>query len=118
MHIKKNYIKIAFIIFLVLSIAVYYRYAHKAGDVNLVQCLAASGAKMYGANWCHNCQSQKEMFGSDFEYINYVECTEEANKQLCIDEGIEYYPTWKFPTGKVLIGRQSLEALSSAVNCR
>ena len=38
------------------------------------QCVAEKQAKMYGLYWCTHCAEQKEMFGSSFQYIPYVEC--------------------------------------------
>tara|TARA_Y100000310_G_C20320107_1_gene640340 strand:+ start:277 stop:639 length:363 start_codon:yes stop_codon:yes gene_type:complete len=37
-------------------------------------CLTENGATMYGAEWCGRCKTQKEMFGSAFEKVDYVEC--------------------------------------------
>ena len=56
------------------------------------KCLTQKGAVMYGAEWCPHCKDQKAAFGDSFKYINYVECPD--NTQLCIDKGIQGYPTW------------------------
>ncbi|MBI4301050.1 MAG: vitamin K epoxide reductase family protein [Chloroflexi bacterium] len=71
--------------------------AEEDSRVGLAQHLTAIGAVMYGAWWCPHCQEQKEMFGDAFRYINYVECDprgENANPELCKQEGIRGYPTW------------------------
>lgn len=44
------------------------------------QCLTEKGAIMYGAKNCPNCLKQKNMFGDSFQYINYVECTQEYER--------------------------------------
>ena len=58
------------------------------------------GATMYGAYWCPHCQRQKELFGLEaFQYINYIECSPKGYKNnygMCINDGIEGYPYWKF----------------------
>jgi len=58
------------------------------------------GATMYGAYWCPHCQRQKELFGYEaFQYINYIECSPKGYKNdfgMCINDGIEGYPYWKF----------------------
>ncbi len=56
------------------------------------QCLNTKGAKMYGAFWCPHCAEQKEMFGSSFQYVNYVECGIKGSRalaQVCTDAGIQ-----------------------------
>ncbi|MEK7611145.1 MAG: thioredoxin domain-containing protein [Patescibacteria group bacterium] len=57
--------------------------------------LTEKGVVMYGAYWCSHCQNQKQMFGSAFQYITYVECTKETEK--CVAAGVKGYPTWIFP---------------------
>jgi hypothetical protein len=83
------------------------------------KCLAEKKATMYGAYWCTHCQSQKAMFGKAFQYVPYVECTEET--KLCTDKKIEGFPTWLIPDGqggeKSLVGEQTFEALAAASGC-
>ena len=82
------------------------------------QCLTNKGAVMYGAAWCPHCQEQKKTFGSSFKLIKYVECPD--NTQLCIDKGIQGYPTWLIDT-KVISegfgGDKSMKELSDATGC-
>lgn len=78
-------------------------------------CLAENGAELYGAYWCSHCESQKEMFGSSFAKIKYVECTVEIEK--CSEEEISGYPTWKFKDGTNLPGTQSFTALAVKTGC-
>ncbi len=54
------------------------------------QCLKDAGAEFYGAFWCHNCQAQKDMFGSDKKLLNYIECSnpDQSQTQECIDKKI------------------------------
>jgi glutaredoxin len=69
------------------------------GYDSFAKCLAQKEIKMYGADWCSHCKNQKEMFGSSFQYVNYIECAEGqyGQKQICKDNGIKSYPTWEFP---------------------
>lgn len=62
------------------------------------QCIAAKKLTMYGAAWCSHCKREKANFGSSFQYIPYVECPE--NTQLCLDKGVDGYPTWIDADGK------------------
>jgi hypothetical protein len=83
------------------------------------QCLTDAGVSMYGAWWCPHCGSQKELFGSAFDSVNYVECSTAARtmNQTCRDAGIEGYPTWAFGDGSRLSGEQSLETLAEKSGC-
>jgi hypothetical protein len=79
------------------------------------QCLAEKNITMYGAKWCQWCQKEKAAFGDAFKYVPYVECPENAKK--CLELGINGYPTWIFPDGKILQGYQGLEKLSQESGC-
>jgi hypothetical protein len=76
------------------------------------QYLASKKVTMYGAYWCAHCQNQKKLFGNSFQYIPYVECTEDTAK--CAAAGIEGFPTWILPDGTKLVGEQSFENLAKA----
>ena len=83
------------------------------------QCLSEKGAVEYGAYWCGHCKEQKEMFGSSFKFINYIECDpngEAARPELCAAAEITGYPTWII-NGKRLEGVQKFETLAEATNC-
>ena len=88
---------------------------------DFAKCLASKNITMYGTYNCPHCLNEKKAFGSSFQYILYVECTQEPNK--CVDAGIVEVPTWVFPdgpsaqAGKKLIGEQGLEKLSKESGC-
>jgi len=69
---------------------------------------------MYGTEWCPHCKTQKALFGSSFDSVNYVDC--DLNSQECQIQGITGYPTWKFE-GKSYSGVQSLEKLAALTSC-
>lgn len=83
------------------------------------QCLTTSGVTMYGAWWCPHCENQKELFGSAFDSMNYVECSTAARtmNQTCKDAGIEGYPTWEFGDGSRLSGEQTMRTLADKSGC-
>lgn len=78
------------------------------------KCLTDSGAVMYGTKYCGHCANQKTAFGDAFEYINYVECTE--NRDLCVAKNILSVPAWEID-GEFHVGEQKLEALSELSGC-
>lgn len=57
------------------------------------KCLTDKDFVMYGAVWCSHCKEQKNMFGSSFQYINYVECPDNIN--LCKEKGVDGVPAWE-----------------------
>ena len=83
------------------------------------QCLTDAGVTMYGAWWCSHCENQKELFGSAFDNVQYVECSTPARtmNQTCQDAGIQGYPTWVFADGSRTAGEQSLETLAQTSGC-
>ena len=84
------------------------------------QCLTDNDVIFYGAFWCHNCESQKELFGKSEKLLNYIECSTpngQAQRQICADAGIEGYPTWEFADGSRLVGSLTFEELSEKTGC-
>ncbi len=79
------------------------------------QCLVSKKLTMYGAVWCSHCKAEKARFGDSFKYVPYIECTENLN--LCLEKGIEGYPTWIDEKGEKYVGEQGLEKLSKISSC-
>lgn len=77
-------------------------------------CLTEKKVKMYGTDWCHYCQNQKELFGDSFKFINYINC--DKKKQECITVGVEGYPTWEI-NNKLYPGVQQLTKLAELTGC-
>ena len=91
-----------------------------AQKFSFAQCLEDSGAVFYGASWCNHCLNQKRKFGRAEKELPYVECStpdRSGRTQICIDEGIETYPTWRFSDGSELTGVQELVALAEKTGC-
>lgn len=70
---------------------------------------------MYGTYWCPHCQDQKAAFGSAFQYVKYVECTE--NIKECTDKQIAGVPTWIGPDGEHHEGFLELAKLAELSGC-
>lgn len=85
------------------------------GDYDdLAKCLTDNGAVMYGSKYCGHCENQKELFGDSFQYITYVDCTEQT--QLCQENGIRAVPAWKI-NGELHVGFKPLDELALMVDC-
>jgi len=80
------------------------------------KCLASKNVVMYGAYWCPHCQNQKKLFGDSFQYVPYVECTQDVAK--CTAMNIQGYPTWIFSDGSRAEGEQSFQDLSNKTGCQ
>jgi hypothetical protein len=79
------------------------------------KCVAKTGLTMYGAEWCSHCLADKKVFGDSFKFVPYVECPD--NIQLCIDKGINGYPTWIDGAGKKYEGEQGLSGVAKISGC-
>lgn len=81
--------------------------------------LTNQSVKMYGAYWCPHCINEKEMFGTSWQYMTYVECDAQGPKPqpaLCQEKGISGYPTWEMSDGSLLPGELTLEELAKNTN--
>ncbi len=84
------------------------------------KCIANTSTTFFGAFWCPHCHDQKNEFGNSAQYLPYVECSlpdASGQTQVCIDNKIQEYPTWRFPDGSETSGVQSLETLSEETGC-
>lgn len=126
MKIKSKYLAVIGIV-AIAAVAIYFINVSITGHVvdvvddvedgqydDFAKCLTEKGVVMYGAEWCSHCKNQKKMFGSSFQYIDYVECPD--NPSLCNSEGITGYPTWKIG-GSLYSGERSLESLALRSGC-
>jgi hypothetical protein len=102
----------------VLLVVNYYTTPGKYDD--FAQCLKDKGAMFYGAFWCPHCQTQKLTFGKSAKKLPYTECSTPDGRgqlQVCKDNGVTGYPTWKFADGTELSGEQSFETLAEKTQC-
>jgi hypothetical protein len=89
--------------------------AVEANNRTLGQCLNDAGAIFYGTTWCTHCNNQKSLLGDEMDLITFVDCDEE--RQICRQEGVTGYPTWKFADDTVLTGTQPLATLAALSEC-
>lgn len=116
-------LSITFLFIVLAGIAIAGAFAFIGGEppqadaavLELAQCLAGKGAVMYGTKTCPYCRAEKAAFGEAFQYVTYVECTEEPNR--CVEAKVEGVPLWTFADGMRLNGAQGLEGLARASGC-
>ena len=115
--------KIILVVLIVAAFAaVIYLGLRKRGNRHdaFAKCIASKQAKMYGAYWCPHCADQKEMFGSSFQYVPYVECGVPGSREegpLCKDAEIKHFPTWQFADGERQEGTLPLQSLGTKTGC-
>ena len=81
---------------------------------SLAQCLSSVGAVMYGSDTCPHCLEQKNLFGTAFAEIKYVNC--DFNAEACRKENVQYFPMWVIK-GKTYLGVQNFNQLSQFSGC-
>jgi len=109
----KNTLFLAFIFVSFLFLAG-CSYAVDPNAEKLVTHMEQTGVKMYGAFWCGHCEDQKKILGETVRNI-YVECDARGKKEqaeLCIEKGIEGYPSFELVNGSLISGVHSVRELA------
>jgi uncharacterized C2H2 Zn-finger protein len=120
--LKKRYVALAITMVIIALFANWtYSTATSPGKYDeFAKCLNLEDAKFYGAFWCPSCANQKAMFGKSAKYLDYVECStpdRSRQTQVCVDAGIESYPTWEFADSSRIVGVAPLQQLADKTGC-
>ena len=83
-------------------------------EITIAKCLTSKGAVLYGADWCPYTQNQIASFKDGFQFLSYVECTEQLT--VCRENGISAYPTWVIG-GSRIQGYRAPTVIGSAAGC-
>jgi hypothetical protein len=118
----RNVLRITAVLALVVFISGSFpRKSEAANKLDVfAKCISAKKAKMYGLFWCPHCADQKEIFGSAFQFVNYVECGvpgTHSETEQCKTAGIKHFPTWEFADSSRKEGVLQLDALSKQTGC-
>ncbi len=118
----RNLFRISVVLAVVLFISGSFpRESEAANKLDIfAKCVTAKKAKMYGLFWCPHCADQKELFGSAFQYINYVECGVPGSRQEtdeCKAAGVKHFPTWEFADKSRKEAVLQLNDLSKQTGC-
>ncbi|MBC8500395.1 MAG: hypothetical protein ISS25_03770 [Nanoarchaeota archaeon] len=114
---KKLFVLLVPMLFLLAACA--SKYPQEEVD-RFAKCLTENKVVMYGTFWCPKCAKQKKMFGTSFQYIQYIECDprgENEQSELCIEKKVEKYPDWEFIDESRMVGILSFEELSEKSGC-
>ncbi len=77
----------------------------------IAMCIGEN-SELYVQLGCNACETQKEMFGDNYKYLNVIDCWSE--KEKCSE--IQYTPTWII-NGEKYTGVQSIEKLKELTGC-
>jgi len=112
---------IIIVLAIVVALVLLQRASSKPSIYNeFAACLGEKGATFYGAFWCPHCGDQKKAFGRAEEFLPYVECSTpdgQGQTEVCIEKGIESYPTWEFADGSRVTGEQTMSFLAEKTGC-
>ena len=72
-------------------------------------------SELYVQLGCSHCETQKELFRENVQYLNIIDCT--VDKEKCIEVDIRGTPTWVINEEKVL-GIQTIEQLKELTGCQ
>ena len=107
---KRKWITIVIIIAVIIfSFLIINRSAEVS--MQLTKCIG-EGSILYVQLGCHACSNQEKIFGSNYKYLNVVDCWYEREK--C--GGIAVTPTWII-NGEKYVGLQTIEKLKELTGC-
>ena len=112
MKIKKNYLY-GLIIIIFSGFILFFVFKRPTVEINeeLAKCIGQN-SKLYVKLGCHACETQEEMFGEYYQYLDVTDCFFEGDECL----GITGTPTWLISDQKHT-GVQSISGLKRLTGC-
>ena len=111
--VKKLVINVTIIV-LVITLAIYIinqRNNLPETTEEITKCIA-NHSILYIQNGCIHCIKQEKLFGENFKFVNYINCSEDFSK--CAN--IEATPTWVINNEK-LTGVKEISNLQELTGC-
>lgn len=108
---KRNLITVLLIIAIIVFSIIVLNKSAPPTSATIAKCIG-KGSALYVQLGCHACESQKQLFGESYQYLNIIDCWFERDK--C--EGITATPTWLIK-GEKYEGMQSIEKLQELTGC-
>jgi len=108
---KGNWINILIILLIIIFVLIVKFWPTPQTSEEIAKCIGKNSV-LYVQLGCHACETQKEMFGDNADYLTKIDCTFESEK--CSQ--IETTPTWKIK-GELYRGVQSIEKLQELTGC-
>lgn len=82
-------------------------------DQEVAECIGSKSI-LYTQLGCHACETQEDLFGKNYQYLNVIDCW--YNHQPCIDSNITATPTWIIENKKYE-GVQTIDKLKELTGC-
>jgi hypothetical protein len=108
---KRQLTNLIFVLIFVLILLGFFIYTNKDVEEETAKCIG-DNSLLYIQEGCSHCETQENMFGENFKYINTVDCT--ITPQDC--SGIIGTPSWKID-GELYSGVQSIKRLKELTGC-
>jgi len=109
---KKVWITISIILLILLVSYVILNRTHQKISEITTRCIGGNST-LYVQLGCHACETQKEMFGKNSQYLNIIDCW--YNREKCSE--IKYTPTWII-NGEKYVGVTSIDELKELTGCK
>lgn len=91
---------------------IYLKNSNKPTTTEEIAKCIGENAILYTQLGCHACETQEDMFGEHYQYLEVIDCFYEREK--CSE--IEATPTWKIK-GTHYKGVQEIKTLQELTNC-
>lgn len=111
MKIKKRWITLGIIIFIILLAVVLIKRNANGVSPETAICISKN-SELYVQLGCHACESQERLFGENYKYLNTIDCFFEGEK--CTN--IQYTPTWII-NERIYTGVQKIKKLKELTGC-
>ncbi len=108
-----NIIFLAVGLLIVLVLVFVLAYKPNNTDESTAKCIA-DNSKLYVSKTCSHCAQQKIILGDYIAFFDIVDCTD--NPQECIEQGIQYVPTWVIG-GEKYTGAHEIQELKEITGC-
>ncbi len=111
---KKNQWITAGIIIAIILLVIYIKFPkNNFTPEELAKCIGENSI-VYSQIGCHACETQKQLFGKNYQYVNDYICND--NWDYCLEKGIKATPTWEI-NGQMIEGVQTIEKLKELTGC-
>ena len=98
----------------VVALLLFWPHTARSGKT-FGQCLKEKGLIMYGSDRCELCLNQKQILGSEFPDIKYINC--DSYSDICEARSIHAYPVWSVNDENYYKGIKSLPELAELSGC-
>lgn len=109
---KSTWVTISIIFGVIIIATVILNKQTPGTSKDIAECIGKEST-LYTQLGCHACETQEEMFGENYQYLNIIDCLFEKDK--CSE--ITATPTWII-NGEKYIGVQNINKLKDLTNCK